>query len=442
MPDEPYPPKTVSTWGIVVGLISLHYGMGFILGTGEQTYLHGSIGAVYAIAAGLGLLGISVLADFYWRTQQPIWDLLGDKYGQPARHLSNFLSWTWMIGVMAGQMLGAGYALSVLGFPAYLAVVCAAVAIALLGSIPLERVAWFFAILLSLSTLALLFSLTQLGGISIYLSSIQTFFPDLLRTSPMQILGVVVTTFLLTIIGMDFQQVLVTAQDQNAAVKGSLFAGLILLPTAFIPTAVVIGAVQKMIVAPGVINGKDAIPLILARIGNGVFPFGGLVLVAALVIVAVGSGTGLNRALIRSFQSAPFMPSSLKKSAAASWINAALALGLAFTGLTIVGLMVSFYAIYVSGVFVPFMAYLVERRGKLSFTAIAIQVSAWTGSVTASLVLVTGIMVRLNNYPILGWIGNATEAWMILMGLVTAGASLGIAQSISKGQVKKKTLLS
>src|SRR5687768_530254 len=115
--------KSVSTVGIFVGLVSLHYGMGFILGTGEQTYLHGASGAVYPLAAGAGLLGISIFARFYWHEQKPIWDILGNHYGESVRHLTNFLSWVWMIGVMAGQIVGAGYALSVLGVPAHIAIV-------------------------------------------------------------------------------------------------------------------------------------------------------------------------------------------------------------------------------------------------------------------------------------------------------------------------------
>jgi len=426
MDDITQPQKGASTWEIVIGLISLHYGMGFILGTGEQTYLHGASGAVYALAAGLGLLGISVLAGFYWRTQQPIWDLLGNKYGQPARHLSNFLSWIWMVGVMAGQMLGAGYALSVLGVPVNLAVICVAIAIAFLGPIPLERVAWLFAILLGLSTLALLFSLTQLGGLSVYFFTIREFFPDLLKVSPISILGVVVTTALLTMIGMDFHQVLITARDEKSAVRGSWIAGLMLLPIAFIPTSVVVGALQSNIITSGAINGKDAIPLIIAAIGDHSFRGGGLILVAALLIVAIGSGTGLNRALIRSFQAAPFMPHSMQKSAIASWINAGLALCLAFTGLTIVGLMVSFYAIYVSGVFIPFMAYLLERKSKIMFTPKTIQTSAWMGCLTAILVLILGIIGRNSNIGALSWLANTSEAWMIFFGMIASGISLGI----------------
>lgn len=431
MDERTYPPKTVSTWAIVIGLISLHYGMGFILGTGEQTYLHGASGAVYALAAGLGLLGLSVLAGFYWRTQQPIWDLLGDKYGQPVRHLSNFLSWIWMVGVMAGQMLGAGYALSVLGVPANLAVISIAIAIAFLGPIPLERVAWLFAILLSLSTLALFFSLTQLGGLSVYFSSIRTFFPDLLKASPASILGVVITTFLLTIIGMDFHQILIAARNEKTAVRGSWIAGLILLPIAFIPTSVVVGALQRSIITSGTINGKDAIPQIIATIGDRAYHGGGLILVGALVIVAIGSGTGLNRALIRSFQAAPFMPRSMQRSAMASWINAGLALCLAFTGLTIVGLMVSFYAIYVSGVFIPFMAYLLERKGKVIFTSNTIQTSAWIGCITATLILILGIIGHNSSLPALGWLASTPEAWMIFFGMMASGISLWIVHNKS-----------
>lgn len=418
------PSRSVSTWGVAVGLVSLHYGMGFILGTGEQTYLYGASGAVYALAAGLGLLGLAALASFYWRMQEPIWNLLGSRYGEAVRHLTNFLSWVWMVGVMAGQMVGAGYALSILGIPHQIAIVLMAMAIAILGSIPLERVAWLFASLLVISTLALLLTLIRLGGLSLYWKTVEEFSPALLSTSLLRVLGIAITTFLLTLIGMDFQQVLVTARTNLAAARGSLLAGLALIPIAFLPTAVVLGAMQRRIVTVGTINGKDAIPLILSNLGNQIFHDGGLVLVISLVLVAIGSGSGLNRALIRSFQAAPFMPDAFKRSAVASWINAVLALGIALTGLTIVGLMVSSYAIYVAGVFVPFMIYLLELRRGIRLPSHAVRLSAWAGSGIAALIFITGLIGRLTHSTIFAWAEETPEIWMTLVGMLISALTL------------------
>ncbi len=426
------PSKSVSTAGIFVGLVSLHYGMGFILGTGEQTYLYGASGAVYAVASGLGLIGLGLLAGFYWREKEPIWDLLGNQYGEMVRHLTNFLSWVWMIGVMAGQIVGAGYALSTLGIPANLAIGVMAFAIAVLGPIPLEDIAWIFAALLVISTLALIVGLGQLGGIAIYLKSFELFVPSILFASPLRMLGISITTILLTLIGMDFQQVLVRGQSETSAIRGSLFAGLALIPVAFLPTAVVLGGLQNNIIAAQSINGKDAIPLIISTIGNKIFPGGGLVLVIGLVLVAINSGSGLNRALIRSIQTAPFMPAMLKRSTVASWINALLSLGLALSGLTIVGLMVSFYAIYVAGVFVPFIAYLVERRRGLHIPATAIQWAAWAGCGMASLVFVAGLLGQSFHSSLLAYIAETPEMWMILAGLTVSACVLLFAYRFKK----------
>ena len=423
--------RSVSTAGIFIGLVSLHYGMGFILGTGEQTYLYGASGAVYALAAGVGLLGISMLASFYWHEKKPIWDLLGNQYGEIVRHLTNFLSWVWMLGVMAGQMVGAGYALSVLGIPPILAIALMAFLIAFLGPLPLERVAWIFATLLVISTLALIVSLGPLGGFSTYWKSIQAFAPSVLSASPWRMLGISITTFLLTLIGMDFQQVLVSGRTNSSAVRGSLLAGLALIPIAFLPTAVVLGALEKSVIFVGTINGKDAIPLVLSALGNKILPGGGLILVIGLVLVAINSGSGLNRALIRSFQAAPFMPTTLKQSTVvASWINATLAFGLALTGLTIVSLMVSFYAIYVAGVFVPFVAYLLERGRNVHFPANAVRWAAWAGSGSAALVLLVGLMGRASRSVVLAQIADTPDTWMILTGMTISVLVLWIFRSL------------
>jgi len=399
--------------------------MGFILGTGEQTYLYGPSGAVYALAAGFGLLALSLFAGFYWREQEPIWDLLGNRYGETVRHLTNFLSWIWMIGVMAGQMVGAGYALSVLGIPANYAIVLMAILIAILGPKPLEDSAWIFGTLLVISTIALLVGLGQLGGISTYITSAGAFIPSIFSNSPLRMLGIATTTILLTLIGMDFQQVLVRGQSEASAVRGSLLAGLALIPIAFLPTGVVLGALQKNIIAAQTINGKDAIPLIISAIGDKILPGGGLILVIGLMLVAINSGSGLNRALIRSFQSAPFMPKFYKKLNVAAWINAGIALGVALMGLTIVGLMVSFYAIYVAGAFIPFMAYLIEHRYGLRFSPAAIYRSALAGSGIATLIFTASLIGRATKSPAFVWLVDIPEFWMIFIGITVAVVMLG-----------------
>ena len=422
--DNSHPTQSISTWGVVVGLVSLHYGMGFILGTGEQAYLYGVSGAVYAVAAGLGLLGLSLLAGFYWRTKEPIWDLLGDRYGEVIRHFTNLLSWVWMIGVMAGQVLGAGYALSILGVPANAAIVILGLAIAVLGPIPLKRITWLFATFLVISTLALIVSLWQLGGISLYWQSISAFPSTIQMDSLPRIVGTIAPTLFLTLIGMDFHQVLVTGRRGLNATLGALIAGSILLLVSFLPASVVLGGMQNGIISPGTINGKDAIPTILATLGSDIFSGGGLFLVAGLIVVAIGSGSGLNRALIRSFQAAPFMPKMLNNPIIAAWINAGIALGIALTGFTIIGLVVSFYAIYVAGVFVPFIAYLLERRYGVRFASRSIIQAAWVGGGTAALIFITSLIGRTINVPALSWAVNTPEVWMLFTGMFMAAVTL------------------
>lgn len=409
--------KADSALTISIGLVSLHYGIGFILGTGEQVYLYGASGAVYALSASLGLLGLGFLARFYWQEKYAIWNLLGDRYGENVRTLANFLSWIWMIGVLAGQMIGAGYALSVFGIPAPIAIICIGLTVAILGPLPLGRVAWVFAILLLVSTVALIVSLSKLGGLLFYWEVIKEFFPSLFSSSPIRTLGIIVTTFLLTLIGMDFQQVLVSAESDAAAVKGSINAGLFLIPVAFLPTAVVLGALKNSVILSGLINGKDAIPSVLWQVGNTFFLGGGIVMVIALISVAINSGSGLNRALIQNFQTSSLVPKFLGRPNMASWVNVFIAGSIALTGLTIVSIMVSFYAIYVAGVFIPFMFYLMEKRGWLRLSTLTIQRALWVGSITAVIIFLLSLIGRKFDLFLLTWLTETPEMWMTLVGM-------------------------
>ncbi len=48
------------------------------------------------------------MAKFYWREYVPIWTLLGDHYkDEQIKIVVSFMSWTWMVGVVAAQILAS-----------------------------------------------------------------------------------------------------------------------------------------------------------------------------------------------------------------------------------------------------------------------------------------------------------------------------------------------
>src|SRR3989338_9598146 len=95
---------------IGIGLMTVHYGLGFLLGSGEAIYTQGPKGILYGVAAAAGVFSLIFIAPFYLKEKYPIWDLMGEKYGGTVRRLVAFLSGFWVGGGVAAQKLGGGLA--------------------------------------------------------------------------------------------------------------------------------------------------------------------------------------------------------------------------------------------------------------------------------------------------------------------------------------------
>ncbi|MDR9404168.1 MAG: hypothetical protein RI580_12085, partial [Halothece sp. Uz-M2-17] len=98
-------------------MVSAHYGLGFVLGTAEQSFTDGVAGSLYAIAIALGTMALALLAPFYWSRIDPIWTILGECYGQPLKIGIGVMSWTSLIGIEAVQIISVAAILSIVGFP-------------------------------------------------------------------------------------------------------------------------------------------------------------------------------------------------------------------------------------------------------------------------------------------------------------------------------------
>lgn len=57
--------RSLGAISLATMLVSAHYGLGFVLGTGEATMKGGAVGSLYAVAVGLGTLALMALANFY-----------------------------------------------------------------------------------------------------------------------------------------------------------------------------------------------------------------------------------------------------------------------------------------------------------------------------------------------------------------------------------------
>jgi SSS family solute:Na+ symporter len=248
-------------------LASVHYGIGFILGTGEKAHILGAAGSLYAVSCGLGLVALALLAGFYWQKREPLWTLLGHRYGRGTRRLVLFLSWAWMVGVVASQLLGGAYIVTTLRFNPSAVLLLLALVIMLASSLPVERAARLFQVLIGGSSLALLYALTLVGGPQEYVQSVLDFGPALCDVGWSEVISTVVATVLITLLGMDFHQFVVQTRSVREARLASVLAGIGLLLLAFLPSSVVIGA-SRLGVIPATIDGKQTVPAVLLWVGQ------------------------------------------------------------------------------------------------------------------------------------------------------------------------------
>lgn len=379
--------RNLDAFSVAVLLVSVHYGLGFLLGTGENSFTLGIAGSLYAVSTSLGLLAILVLIKFYWTEVEPIWSLLGNRYGGRVRILVGIMSWAWMIGVVASQILGGASILKVLGASLQPSMVVLAILIVVISLLPVGQASSLFKALLVLSSLALLYSLWAVSGVPNYFRSPLEFAPALAQVNPAQLAGIPLTTILLTTIGMDFQQFIVQAKDVRSAYQGCLLAALVLLLLSFLPSSVVVAAKDSGIL-PTSIDGKEVIPFILSWVGGGSDQPIGIFLVISLLITALGSGGGVLRVMNQTLIDFKILNPSNRNLILLAAVNALLVLAVALTGDSIIDVIISFYAIYVAGVLVPFIAYILEKKGRYKFSAKTILLSLVLGSASSTVVLV------------------------------------------------------
>ena len=228
---------------------------------------------------------------------------------------------------------------------------------------------------------------------------------------------------------MDFHQFIVRGKTPQKSIFGTILAGMILIIITLLLTFVVITAANNHLFPPG-IDGKETIPFVLIYIGESLQKmFISYVLIIALSTAVLGSGSAVSRILIETAQDLKILPKKMANRVVIVIFNSCLALFLALTGKSIVSLIVSFYAIYVAGVLVPFAAYLLERKKIFKFEGNTIYLSLFFGGMTALLVLIAS---KITSFSAL--FGENVEFWIISIGIL--GSILPIAFSTIKQRLQ------
>jgi len=368
-------------------LVSAHYGLGFILGTAEKSLTLGIAGSLYAVCLGLGTIVLLGLAKFYWTQVEQIWTLLGNRYGSQVKILIGLMSWSSLIGIEAVQMISGAFILKVLGAPVLPSMVVLAILFMVVSLLPVEKVSWIFRGLLILNLLALFYGLWVLHGVPAYLRSPLEFIPSLALISPLKLVGISLCTILLVLIDMKYQQFVVQAKDVRSLYQGCLLAAILLLLLAFLPSSVVVAAQEAGILPTG-IDGKETLPFILSWIGGGTDKPLGIVLILCLLVPALGVGSSVLRVQNKTVLDFKILPASNSNRLLVAFVNALLSLAVALKGGSIINLIVSFYAVYVASVLVPFVAYLLAHTGAYAFSGASVRLSLIMSSMSASSVLI------------------------------------------------------
>lgn len=396
--------KKLNWISIGISLATIHYGLGFLVGSGEAIYNQGSKGILYALASAVGLFSLVLIAPFYLKEKYPIWDLMGKQYGTTVRRFVASLSGIWMIGVVASQILGGSWALSLFKINNYVSMIIISTLIFSLSIVDISKLSKIFFYMLMFSSLTLLIILFHIGIHWIPIS-IKSFFDSMPLITFGDFVGILLTTILVTFIGMDFHQFLVRAKDKENAIIGAILGGGILIVLSMLLLSVVSGSINSGLVA-NISDSKQTVPSILLNFGDAVIPFLGVLFSLPLVFVSIGSGSGVTRVVARTISD---LDISNKIRVNKHFLTVAVAFLISLSGKSIINLIVSFYAIYVASVFIPFLLFLLDRSKKLRLPPLAIRNSIIAG-------FVGSVFVFLNRFIPNSFLANNQATYIMLIG--------------------------
>lgn len=383
--------RRLDTFSLAALLVSAHYGLGFLLGTAEKSLAFGTAGSLYAVSLGLGTIALLGLAKFYWTQTEQIWILLGSAYGNGVKIFVGLMSWSSLIGIEAVQLISGAFILKVFGIPTLPTMVVLAILFATISLLPTEKAGWILRGLLVLNFLALLYGLWVLHAFGDYLRSPIEFAGSVQHISLPSAVGILLSTILLVLIDMKYQQFLVQAKDVQSLYKGCALAAIILLLLAFLPSTLVVAAHNAGILPPG-IDGKETLPFILSWIGGGSQKPLGIALILSLLVPALGIGSSILRVQTKTVLDFNILPASVWSRVLVTAANALFGLAVAFKGGEIVNLIVCFYAAYVGAVFVPFVTYLLAQTKRYTFSKGSVKLSLIVSSIASlSLLILTFI---------------------------------------------------
>jgi SSS family solute:Na+ symporter len=351
----------LSALQVAVALATTHYGLGFLVGTGQDIAQYGAAGMLYAFSTAVGLLTLIPIASFYWKKRKPIWDIFELMHGKASSKITAFLSSFWMIGVIASQILGGSAALMAFGMPRWISTMVIAGLILVLSYLDLGKLSKVFFYFLVFSSLLIALSLFKYGMGQILWSPAN--FLSSLPSIPLEkLLGVSVTTILITFIGMDFHQFIVESANSNTAKKGAFGGFVFLALLTFVLGTSIMGYINYVQYEAGsALAAAQIVPRMLMDTGSSlVGDWSQLLFLLPIIFVSAGSGSAVTKVIMRASHDLLPKTEGMKS---LNFYVVLCAVVLTMLSQSVVGLVVSFYATYVGAVFIPFIVVLLEERG-------------------------------------------------------------------------------
>jgi SSS family solute:Na+ symporter len=390
-------------------LVSASYGIGFLFGSGELALRLGMAGSIYAIATATGMVFLALFSRQLWSSGMPIWDVFGRAYGAKVKGCVALLSIIWMAGVLAAQIHGSVAILTLAGLPMAVSYALALALLLAACSLNLRLASKLFSVCLVGSNLLLLYALSKVDGLSVYLDAVPNFLQDVHLARPYELFVTMVAIIFLVFSGADYQQFVIAARRPIDAVVGCLLAAIFLFLTGFLPAAAVLAARQAGMLH-GLADPKQVIPFLLMQFTRpaGVGISIGLLLI--LLSAALGSGAAIIRAMTAALASTIPTGRQVPRPLLTLIVTLAGAV-VAARGQAIIDTMVAVNIVYIASIAILF---------------IALQRGVVMAPQAAQFVMGVGFVTSLGFY-VVGWIGffaGRVESLSLLCGLISSVAAL------------------
>ena len=210
---------------------------------------------------------------------------------------------------------------------------------------------------------------------------------------------------------MDFYQFIVRARTVRQARKGILLASIILFLISFLIGGVVLSSLHTL---PKNIASINVLPYILYASGNSILGRYGVIFMAPIIFVAIGSLSGILKAISQSIydfvNTKYFLPKYVLNG-----LILLISFLISLTNSSIIQLIVSFYALYIASVSIPFLCYFLQKKKIIKLSPATFFLVLVIGFITS------GVVLLIHTFILTKLVLNNISLLMIFIGFISSG---------------------